>query len=98
MTLSEFHPDLLESRQTNATVKLRRRIDRVMVKRRRFVGHSVDRFRYNAPCTENGSASAREGRKLFEQFLRKINKLQARQQLEAQAQGVTERSRERGPI
>ena len=27
-----------------------------------------------------------EGRKLFEQFLRKVNKLQARQQLEAQAQ------------
>jgi 2-polyprenyl-3-methyl-5-hydroxy-6-metoxy-1,4-benzoquinol methylase len=39
-----------------------------------------------------------EGRKLFEQFLRKVNKLQAQQQLEAQAQmGVTERSRERGP-
>jgi hypothetical protein len=36
VTLSEFHPDLLESRQTNATVKLRRRIDRVMVKRGRF--------------------------------------------------------------
>ena len=32
-----------------------------------------------------------EGRKLFEQFLRKVNKLQAQQQLEAQAQmGVTE--------
>jgi hypothetical protein len=40
-----------------------------------------------------------EGRKLFEQFLRKVNKLQAQQQLEAQAQrGVTERSGERGPI
>ena len=38
-----------------------------------------------------------EGRKLFEQFLRKVNKLQAQQQLEAQAQmGDTERSRERG--
>jgi hypothetical protein len=49
VTLSEFHPDLLESRQTNATVKLRRRIDRVMAKRGRLVGHSVDRFRYNAP-------------------------------------------------
>jgi hypothetical protein len=66
--LGEIHPDLLESRQTNATVKLRRRIDRVMVKRGRFVGHGVDRFRYDAPCTENGSASARvrplrEGRK-----------------------------------
>jgi hypothetical protein len=32
-----------------------------------------------------------EGRKLFEQFLRKVNNLQAQQQLEAQA------SRERGP-
>ena len=40
-----------------------------------------------------------EGRKLFEQFLRKVNKLQVQQHLEAQAQmGVTERSRERGPI
>ena len=40
-----------------------------------------------------------EGRKLFEQFLRKVNKLQAQQQLEAQAQmGDTERSRERGPV
>jgi hypothetical protein len=40
-----------------------------------------------------------EGRKLFEQFLRKVNKLQAQQQLEAQAQmGVTERSGERGPV
>jgi hypothetical protein len=58
VTLSEIHPDLLESRQTNATVKLRRRIDRVMVKRGRFVGHGVDRFRYDAPATENGSASA----------------------------------------
>ena len=28
-----------------------------------------------------------EGCKLFEQFLRKVNKLQAQQQLEAQAQG-----------
>ena len=40
-----------------------------------------------------------EGRKLFEQFIRKVNKLQAQQQLEAQAQrGVTERSGERGPV
>ena len=39
-----------------------------------------------------------EGRRLFEQFLHKVNKLQAQQQLEAQAQrGDTERSRERGP-
>jgi hypothetical protein len=39
-----------------------------------------------------------EGRKLFEQSLRKVNKLQPQQQLEAQAQmGDTERSRERGP-
>ena len=38
-----------------------------------------------------------EGRKLFEQFLRKVNKLQVQQQLEARAQGDTERSRERGP-
>ena len=35
-----------------------------------------------------------KGRKLFEQFLRKVNKLQAQQYLEAQA----ERSRERGPV
>jgi hypothetical protein len=40
-----------------------------------------------------------EGRKLFEQFIRKVNILQAKQQLEAQAQmGVTERSGERGPV
>jgi len=40
-----------------------------------------------------------EGRKLFEQFLRKVSKLQAQQQLEAQAQmGDPERSRERGPV
>jgi hypothetical protein len=40
-----------------------------------------------------------EGRKLFEQFLRKVNKLQALQQLETQAQmGVTVRSGERGPV
>ena len=40
-----------------------------------------------------------EGSKLFEQFLRKVNKLQAQQQLEAQAQmGVTGRSGERGPV
>jgi hypothetical protein len=40
-----------------------------------------------------------KGRKLFEQFLRKVNKLQAEQQLEAQAQrGVTEHSGERGPV
>ena len=32
-----------------------------------------------------------EGRKLFEQFLRKVNKLQM-------LQGDTERSRERGPV
>ena len=38
-----------------------------------------------------------EGRKLFEQFLRKVNKLGAQQQLEAQAQRDAERSRERGP-
>jgi hypothetical protein len=39
-----------------------------------------------------------EGRKLFERFLRDVNKLQVQQHLEAQAQmGVTERSRERGP-
>ena len=38
-----------------------------------------------------------EGRKLFEQFLRKVNKLQMQRHLEAQAQGDTERSRERGP-
>jgi hypothetical protein len=38
-----------------------------------------------------------EGRKLFEQFLRKVNKLQMQQHLEALAQGDTERSRERGP-
>ena len=37
-----------------------------------------------------------EGRKLFEQFIRKVNILQAKQQLEAQAQGATERSRGRG--
>jgi hypothetical protein len=40
-----------------------------------------------------------KGRKLFEQFLRKVNKLHAQQHLEAQAQtGVTERSGERGPV
>ena len=40
-----------------------------------------------------------KGRKLFEQFLRKVNKLQAQQYLEAQARtGVTERSGERGPV
>ena len=38
-----------------------------------------------------------EGRKLFEQFLRKVNKLQMQQHLEARAQGDTERPRERGP-
>jgi hypothetical protein len=39
-----------------------------------------------------------KGRKLFEQFLRKVNKLQVQQHLEAQARmGVTERARERGP-
>ena len=36
-----------------------------------------------------------KGRKLFEQFLRKVNKLQVQQHLEARAH--TERSRERGP-
>jgi hypothetical protein len=39
-----------------------------------------------------------KGRKLFEQFLRKVNKLHAQQYLEAQAQrGDTGRSGERGP-
>ena len=39
-----------------------------------------------------------KGRKLFEQFLRKVNKLQMQQHLAARAQmGVTERSGERGP-
>ena len=39
-----------------------------------------------------------EGRKLFEQLLRKVNKLQMQQHLAARAQmGVTERSGERGP-
>jgi hypothetical protein len=38
-----------------------------------------------------------KGRKLFEQFLRKVNKLRAQQHLEAQAQTcVTERSGKRG--
>jgi hypothetical protein len=62
VTLSEFHPDLFESGQTNATVKLRRRIDRVMVKRRRFVGHSVD-----------ASGTTRLARKMA--VLRRTNKL-----------------------
>ena len=36
---------------------------------------------------------------LLQTILRKVNKLQAQQQLEAQAQvGVTERSGERGPV
>ena len=35
-----------------------------------------------------------EGRKLFEHFLRKVNKLGAEQQLEAQARRDAERSRE----
>ena len=40
-----------------------------------------------------------EGRKLFEKFIRQVNVLQAKQQLEAQAQmGDTERSGERGPV
>jgi hypothetical protein len=40
-----------------------------------------------------------KGRKLFEKFLRKVNKLHAQQYLEAQARvGVTERSRGRGPV
>ena len=38
-----------------------------------------------------------EGRKLFERFLRDVNKLQMQQHLEARAQGDTERSGERGP-
>jgi hypothetical protein len=38
-----------------------------------------------------------KGRKLFEQFLRKVNKLGVQRHLEAQAQrDDTERSRERG--
>jgi hypothetical protein len=37
-----------------------------------------------------------EGRKLFEQFLRKVNKLQAQQQLEAQARTVENRGGDRG--
>jgi len=40
-----------------------------------------------------------EGRKLFEKFIKQVNVLQAKQQLEAQAQmGVTERSGERRPV
>ena len=40
-----------------------------------------------------------EGRKLFEQFIRQVNILQAKQQLEAQARmGVSERPGERGPV
>jgi hypothetical protein len=40
-----------------------------------------------------------EGRKLFERFLRDVNKLGRNGNLEAQAQtGVTERSGERGPV
>ena len=40
-----------------------------------------------------------EGRKLFEQFIRQVNILQAKQQLEAQAQmRVSERPGERGPV
>jgi hypothetical protein len=38
-----------------------------------------------------------EGRRLFEDFLRKVNKLGKQQELEAQAQRDAERSRERGP-
>ena len=39
-----------------------------------------------------------EGKKLFEKFMRDVNKLQMQQHLEARAQmGFTERSRERGP-
>jgi hypothetical protein len=38
-----------------------------------------------------------EGKKLFERFLRDVNKLQMQQHLEARAQCDTERSRERGP-
>jgi hypothetical protein len=38
-----------------------------------------------------------EGRKLFEDFLRKVNKLGAQQQLEAQAQRDAERSGDRWP-
>jgi hypothetical protein len=37
-----------------------------------------------------------EGRKLFEKFIKQVNVLQAKQELEAQAQtGVTERSSDR---
>ena len=39
-----------------------------------------------------------EGRRLFEQFLRKVNKLGAQQQFEAQAQRDAERSRARGRV
>jgi hypothetical protein len=40
-----------------------------------------------------------EGRKLFEKFIRQVNVLQAKQQLEAQAQmGDSERTGERGPV
>jgi hypothetical protein len=40
-----------------------------------------------------------KGRKLFEQFLRKVNKLGAQRHLEAQAHTcVTERSGKRGPV
>ena len=37
-----------------------------------------------------------QGRKLFEDFLRKVNKLQAQQQLEAQARTVENRGSDRG--
>jgi hypothetical protein len=43
-----------------------------MVKRGRFVGHSVDRFRYNAPCTENGSTSARNKLRLLREGCRAV--------------------------
>jgi hypothetical protein len=40
-----------------------------------------------------------EGRKLFEKFIRQVNVLQAKHQLEAQAQmGDSERTGERGPV
>jgi hypothetical protein len=40
-----------------------------------------------------------EGRKLFEKFIKQVNVLQAKQQLEAQAQmRVSERPGERGPV
>jgi PAS domain-containing protein len=43
-----------------------------------------------------GSCLGPQGRKLFEDFLRKVNKLQAQQQLEAQARTVENRGGDRG--